>query len=380
MMNLRKFLLMPLFILSLVLTSAARPRQAPTLNAPGGIQLHITQVDKSQFPQVTVYVSATDSYGAPAIINPANLMLQENGRVITPDAVNGTGEGGALTTLLAIDISGSMNTAGKLGMAKSVAQTYIHQIRADDHVAILAFNETSSLVQNVTSDQQTLSDAVDGLRASGDTAMYDTLLKGIEILNPLPGRKAIIVLTDGLDNHSKHDAVDVLKAIGESGLSISTIGLGKAGQSTGNLTALDETGLSALAEQAGGQYGYANNLESLQSLYEQYGRSLKSEYAITYTSPSALHDGFNRSLTVSLVNGNLSALSNLFETKYNPGGVLPEDAVGGRWGIFILLFAVLLIVLSAPAWIGVLKTRKLSDFTSKLNPTAKKTKPRIKLT
>lgn len=380
MMNLRKFLLMPLFILSLVLTSAARPMQASTPNSSTGIQLHITQVDKSQFPQVTVYVSATDADGAPAIINPANLMLQENGRAISPDSINGTGEGGALTTLLAIDISGSMNAAGKLGMAKSVAQTYIHQIRADDLVAILVFNETSTLVQDVTSDQQALADAVDGLRASGDTAMYDTLLKGIEVLNPLPGRKAIIVLTDGLDNHSKHDAVDVLKAIGESGLSISTIGLGKAGQSTGNITALDETGLSALAEQAGGQYGYANDLESLQSLYEQYGRSLKSEYAITYTSPSALHDGFNRSLTVSLVAGNLSALSNPFETTYNPGGVLPEDAVGGRWGIFTLLLAVLLIVLSAPAWIKVLKSRKIADLFSRVTSAPKKTKPRIKLT
>jgi VWFA-related protein len=298
--------------------------------------------------------------------------------------VNGTGEGAPLTTLLVLDISGSMNHANKLENARSVAKSYIGQSRLDDKVGILAFNESIDLVQGVTSDQNALYSALDGLKAKDDTAMYDALVKAIDVLNPLDGRKAIIVLTDGMDNHSRHTAQDVLAAIGQSGLSISTIGLGNPGQSTGNLAALDEAGLRALAEQAGGQYGYASDLASLQALYELYGRSLKSEYAITYTSPATLHDGFNRSLSVSLVGSNLAPLSPATESKYNPGGVLPETT-GPSWPLFVGLLAALLVILSLPLWLPKIKTGKQAEPAKPADkaPTAMKgkppAKPRIKL-
>jgi len=376
---LKKCFLIPIFIFTLIAGSVAQPMQSVSAQA-NGLQVRITQVDTSHFPQVTVYVSATDANGEPVLINPAAILLEENGRVIQPDQINGTGEGGPLTTLLAIDISGSMNTNSKLKNAKTVAQAYIDQIRADDKVALLAFNESITLVQDVTSDQASLSAAIKGLKAADDTAMYDALLKGIDVLNPLDGRKAIIVLTDGIDNHSKHSARDVLQAIGASGLSISTIGLGNPGQSTGNITALDEAGLSALAEQAGGRYGYANDLSSLQSIYEQFGRSLKSEYAITYTSPSTLHDGFNRSLTVSLVGDNLAPLTNPSESKYNPGGVLPETRPGnGNWLLFAGLLVLLVLTLTAPGWLKLLRSSQAGGGKKVEPETTRPAKPRIKL-
>ena len=293
----RNFLLI-LLILVLLATSAARPLQQPNPPSSGGPVLKITQVDTSQFPKVTVYVSASDTSGEPVSINPALLVLKEDSRVILPDQVNGTGEGGPLTTLLAIDVSGSMKSGGKLGIAKSVAQDYIYQIRSDDKAGILTFSNKISYVQAITSDQKQLIAAIDGLNAKGDTAMYDALLKSVDILNPLPGRKAIIVLTDGIDNLSKHTALDVIQSIGQTGLSISTIGFGVASQGTGNLSALDEVGLETLAGHAGGQYGFAKDRASLQLLYEKFGRSLKNEYVISYTSPSTLRDGVSRSLTL----------------------------------------------------------------------------------
>lgn len=385
MLNIRKYILLPVLVFSLMFTSAARPLQQSNPPANGGPILRITQVDTSQFPRVTVYVSSSDATGEPVSINPKFLVLKENGRIITPDQVNGTGEGAALTTLLAIDTSGSMNSGGKLDIAKSVAKDYVYQIRADDRAGIMTFNESSDYIQSVTADQAALTAAIDGLKAGGDTAMYDALLKAVEILNPLPGRKAIIVLTDGIDNLSKHSATEVVQAIGQTGLSISTVGFGKPGQSTGNLTALDEKGLSALAENAGGQYGYANDRASLQQLYEKYGRSLKSEYTITYTSPSTLHDGLSRSLTVALSSAGQALTTGGTQSQYNPGGLVPESGGKAPWFMFFALLAGLVLILFAPTLIKLIKGRKVKPAQKngvKMAPKAeaKPAKPRIKLT
>lgn len=383
MNRIHRLMFVPVMLFTLLFSSAAAPMQA-TVPAAGDLTVRITQVDTSRFPQVTVYISVTDATGEPVSINPDAILLQEDGKVITPSQVNGTGEGAPLTTLLVLDISGSMNHANKLENARSVAKAYIGQSRLDDRVGILAFNESIDLVQGVTSNQDALVTALDNLKAKDDTAMYDALVQAISVLNPLDGRKAIIVLTDGMDNHSRHTPQDVLEGIGQSGLSISTIGLGNPGQSTGNLAALDEAGLRALAEQAGGQYGYANDLASLQALYELYGRTLKSEYAITYISPATLHDGFNRNLSVSLVGSNLAPLGPETESKYNPGGVLPETS-GPSWPLFFGLLAALLIILTLPFVLSKIRSGKktLSGKPADKEPIVMKAKPpakpRIKL-
>src|SRR5687767_9182196 len=106
--------------------------------------------------------------------------------------------------------------------------------------------------------------------------MYDALAKGEVILAPLPGRKAIIVLTDGLDNMSRYKAEEVLQGIGPTGLTISTIGLGDPTKLGVSCAGLDEAALKSLAESAGAIYSYANEPGSSRSLYERYGRALQS--------------------------------------------------------------------------------------------------------
>jgi Ca-activated chloride channel homolog len=342
------------------------------------VTLRITQVDTSHFPQVMVYVSAMDSNGDPVPVNPANLVLRENDQKVTTDLVSGEGDSGQLTTMLVIDISGSMNAGGKLAMSKKVAGEYIAQMRSNDQAGIIAFNNKVNLVQSVTTEHNVLQSAIDNLKAGNDTAMYDALMKATDELNPLSGRKAIIILTDGLDNQSKNSPTDVLNSIGKSGLSISTIGLGDPGQSTGNMTALDEKTLSALAEKAGGSYGLATDQESLMQIYEKYGRALKSEYAITYTSQSKLRDGINRSLSVSLEEGGIATWSGAVKTQYNPGGLVPEVASATSWPTFFGLLALLVALLFLPMIIRMVKRMIPQKEAVPIMPVQKPTRVKLK--
>ncbi len=178
----------------------------------------ITQVDTSQFPVVTVYVSVTDANGEPVPVNPNQIVIMENGEEMAIDNVGGADDIGPLATLLVIDISGSMNHGGKLKAAQAAAQAYVDQARTSDQIGLVTFNTEIKYEQPLTSDRRKMIQAIKGLQAEEDTAMYDALAEGIDILESVAGRKAIIVMTDGLDNRSKMSPQQVLQLIGPQGL------------------------------------------------------------------------------------------------------------------------------------------------------------------
>jgi VWFA-related protein len=342
-----------LSIFALLFTSGFNPPAQARQSEQGEEVIRITQIDTSQFPQVTLYVSITDAAGNPIGVSPSNIIIKENGVPIPLDQIHGVGEVGPLTTLLVMDVSGSMHTDGKLEAAKAAAHSFIDQMRPEDQFGLVTFNTEIEYVQPITTDRAEITKAIDGLIGIGDTAMYDALIQAVDILEAVDGRKAIIALTDGLDNRSVSTPEEVINRIGPAGLSISTVGLGNPNYGPGATSALDEEALIYLAENAGGLYGYANDEDSLRNLYQSYAVGLKSEYVLTYTSPSQLRDGVNRALTVSLGNqpAGLSSTTE-GETVYNPGGLVPEVAEPASWSLFFAMLGGLLILLLLPGLVN----------------------------
>lgn len=340
-------MMIALLILSILGLSGFAPAQQDE-STEQAVSVLITQVDTSQFPLVTVYVSVVDEAGEPVGVDAADFVLTENGEPISAHQIQGIGEVGPLTTLLVMDVSGSMNSAGKLSAAKVAAQSYVDQMRTGDQTGLLIFNTSITYVQEVTTNQQALMQTIDGLRAKDDTAMYDALIEAIDVLENYSGRKAIILLADGLDNRSVKTPQDVIASIGPQGLSISIIGLGDPTHGRGAQSALDQVALTSLAQSAGGIYGYAEDEQALKEVYARYGRALRSEYVITYTSPSQLRDGVNRALSVSLA----STLTDGQRAVYNPGGLLPEIAEPVPWLTFFAILFGLIVLMFVPTVIG----------------------------
>jgi VWFA-related protein len=332
-------------LLSLTLIPLLMLFSAPAaLAQESGPQIHITQVDKSKFPQVTVYVSAVNEKGEPVAVDPSTIQVQENGQPMLLTDVRG-GSGSAqtnpVTTMLVIDISGSMDKNGKLAAAKEAAKTYVTQMRPGDQAGLMTYDTKTYYVQPITTDTNALVTAIDGLVTGSDTAMYNALVEAEKNLESVNGRKSIIVLTDGLDNRSQSNLEDVIAGVSQSGLTISTVGFGDAG-SRGQV-GLDEKGLQSLAEKTGGLYSFAGDADALSAVFQQFGQVLQSEYALTYISPTTLRDGVNRGLTVSL-NGSAAAATS---ARYNPGGLLPE-VTAQSWQMFLAILAVLLLLLALP--------------------------------
>jgi Ca-activated chloride channel family protein len=351
--RIRSFLILAI-CLSVSALAACQP--APRIQSEGDLTLQITQIDTSAFPLVDVYISVLGKDGEPQLINTSKLQLLENGQPINPQSVRGEGEVGQLTTLLLMDNSGSMNFASKLESAKAAAKGFLNQMRTGDQTGVITFNTEVEMVQEITQDRGALEAAIDNIRPSGDTAMFDALVEATRVLNPLPGRKAVIVLTDGMDNQSQATVENVLSGIGFGGLSISTVGFGDPppeGEDVDVYEGIDETTLRYIAQNAGGIYGYADDETELASLYDRIRRSLQSEVVISYITPLALRDGVQRALTVELAD-NYSGVGGRSITSFNPGGLVPEVAQPASWGVFALILAALVILLCIPLLIQVI--------------------------
>lgn len=280
---------------------------------------------------------------------PDDFSLGEDDQSISLAHVSRAGEQGPVTAVLVIDKSGSMNHANKMKAAREAAIAFVELMRPEDATGVIAFNTQVTTVQPLTDDRESLSEAIRGIEAVDDTAMYDALHEASAMLEPVSGRKAIIVVTDGMSNSDQHTRQETLTLVSEQGISIYTIGLGDPSQGTGTYAGIDEPTLKAIAGESGGIYTFAPNPEDLRSLYELLSLRIQNEYKLTYRSPNRLRDGINRAVVVTVAT---SSGPTEVTAIYNPGGVIPEVEPRSTWGLFGLIFAVLAFLLVLPGIIG----------------------------
>src|SRR5690242_4168725 len=168
------------------------------------VKLNITQVDPSDFPNVRIVASAVDAQGKPVKgLQATDLIVSESSRAqrigvelantVTPIAL-----------ALVLDTSGSM--AGKpLADAKAAMKSLAQSLGPTDQAAILTFNTAVTTAQPMTADKGALSTAIDRAVAGGDTAIFDAVAAAADVIAPMPPktRRAIVLLTDGIDNSSR---------------------------------------------------------------------------------------------------------------------------------------------------------------------------------
>ncbi len=326
-----------------LLAGMAAPARAQSAQQGSGYKVQVVQVDTSRFPEVTVWVSVTDAQGNPVRLLPnSSFTVIENGKPVEIKEIHQAGEQGPVTTVLAIDRSGSMNKFGKLDAAKAAATAFVDLMRPDDVTGVIAFNTEVTTVQPLTSDKDALKKAIAGITAVNDTAMYDALAASEDMLKGVQGRRAVIILSDGLDNRSKHSANDILGGLQQAELSVYTIGLGDPSIGIGSMAGINEAALKAIADKSRGVYTYAPNPKTLGDLYQQLSSKLQNEYRLTYVSQNTLHDGIQRGIEVQLAEGGS------VQATYNPGGVIPETTQALAWPVFGALLLALVALLAVP--------------------------------
>ncbi|MCC6347377.1 MAG: VWA domain-containing protein, partial [Nitrospirales bacterium] len=183
-----------------------------------------------------------------------------------------------ISVALVIDKSASMDGpdgSGKpLADAKTAAKTYIGYMGTADRGAVIGFDGTVIVQQPFTGDKALLTAAVDALQTGAYTALYDAIYRALQdiALEDATRRRAIIVMTDGLDNFSVMKGAgrdrsaakmqDVMAYAQQLGIPLYMIGLQGEGY-----TAETESVLKDFSSQTGGLFLSAPDSSALQSVY-----------------------------------------------------------------------------------------------------------------
>lgn len=166
---------------------------------------------------VTVPVMVTDPYGRFITgLKQRNFTVREDGVKQEIQEFFSTEE--PFNVALLIDTSRS--TRNKLGVIRKAALTFIKQLQPRDRVMIVSFDEKVRFISDFTSDHRELERAIRTLQSSYLTSLYDAIQRTVtEKLIPLKGRKAIVVLTDGVDTASKQGTFEnTLELVASNGI------------------------------------------------------------------------------------------------------------------------------------------------------------------
>jgi VWFA-related protein len=337
-------------LLRITLAVLATATATLTTLAQDDVDIQVMQVDTSRFPEIDVYVSATDADGEPVTtISPEDFVLLENDEEIEGLEVTQAGEYGPVSTVLVIDKSGSMDVEGKMAAAREAAVAFVDLMRPEDFAGVIAFDTVVTTVQELTSDRELLVDGIESIETGSDTALYDALHAASAMLEPATGRRAIIAVTDGINTAGTHTMTETLELVAEQGVSIYTIGLGDPAVGTGDFAGMDEPTLQRIAEESLGAYSHAPTGAYLTALYESLSLRIQNEYKLTYTSPTPLRDGVPREIAVTVA---AAASEAEVGAGYNPGGVIPEVEPASTWALFGIILLVLVILLVLPTVVG----------------------------
>ncbi|MGE0821187.1 MAG: VWA domain-containing protein [Candidatus Binatia bacterium] len=126
---------------------------------------------------------------------------------------------------LVVDMSESMTN--KLRQARQAVRRLADTIQTQDEVFLLAFSQQPVVVQDFTDSRALVLQATAQLRPNGGTALYDAVLDGLHRMQSARHqKKALVVITDGLDTASRASLQEVNDAVRTADILVYTIGIG----------------------------------------------------------------------------------------------------------------------------------------------------------
>jgi Ca-activated chloride channel homolog len=204
---------------------------------------------------------------------------------------------------LVLDISGSMRNT--LAAAKGVAHSFSQTANPQDEFLLLTVSTRPEAVSRFTTDISDLEESIERTSPGGMTALIDTIYLGLNHMRKASQpRRAVLILSDGMDNYSRYSKSELMRVALEAGVQIYTIivGNGSAGASTGTFPfrpslvgkpidrAREHEGpglLEELSYQTGGLHFHVRNDAEAKKAAIAAGRALRNLYVIGYQPPSS---------------------------------------------------------------------------------------------
>ena len=175
---------------------------------------------------VEVYATVTDQNGMPVgNLRTTDFTIAEDG---IPQAITTFASGEfSMSVALAVDRSWSM-AGQRLALAKTAVRSFLEQLRPGDRSMLIAVASDTEVVAPLSADPAVATQALARLQPWSTTGLYDAIIASVGMIQPASGRRALILLSDGVDRYSHATAADALETARRSDVLIYPIAIGKS--------------------------------------------------------------------------------------------------------------------------------------------------------
>jgi Ca-activated chloride channel homolog len=276
-----------------------KPKDDVKKNTPGQV-LKPGRTLKMDVDLALVNVTVTDPYN-----RLVTGLEMENFRVfednVEQEVVTFSAEDVPISIGVIFDFSGSM--ANKVGKAREAAVQFFKTANPQDEFFLVSFNERAELTSAFTNSVEDLQSSLMLTSAKGRTALLDAIYLGLsQMRGAHNGKRALLILSDGGDNHSRYNESDIKRLVKEADTQLYAVGIFDA-LGYRNRTPEELNGpslLSEITEMTGGRVFSVEKLEDLPDIASKIGMELRNQYVLGYRPSNKAHDARWRKIKIRL--------------------------------------------------------------------------------
>ena len=246
---------------------------------------------------VLVPVSITDNLNRPVIgLDQENFQLFENKKA--QQIKNFSSEDSPVSVGIIVDTSGSMQD--KLNWAHEAVLQFCDTSNPQDEFFLITFADEPQLTTDFTTHSDEIENGLLNVRSKGRTSLLDAIRMGLKRMHDARyARKALLILSDGGDNHSRNTVRSVKSAIKESDVAVYSVGIFDHYVSTMEEMMGPEL-LRSLSEMTGGTAYTLSQLNEMPGLTRMISTQLRHQYMLAYYPQATSHDGKWHRISVKL--------------------------------------------------------------------------------
>ncbi|HTZ90171.1 MAG TPA: VWA domain-containing protein [Alloacidobacterium sp.] len=268
-----------------------------TVVAQGFLQAQTAPPIRVDVKLVNVFVNVTDANGSPVGgLTKDDFALAEDGHP-QKIAIFERQSDMPLSIVLAIDTSGSV--AKDLAIERRAAHTFVHSLlRPEDRLDLIDFSSDVREIVPFTNKLSRIDYGLENLIPGPATALYSAVYLSAQSLATQPGRKVLVLISDGGNTVKGTDYADALEqAVRSETMVYSIIDVpivADAGRDTGG-----EHAMITLSQETGGKYYYAD-ADHLDEAFQKVSEDLRTQYLLAYYPVRRVTDSDFRTISVTL--------------------------------------------------------------------------------
>jgi Ca-activated chloride channel family protein len=197
----------------------------------------------------------------------------------------------------------------------TAAYGFAETLKRDDYVAVMAYDMRPEILSDFTNDRGKTQEALARLRIAGfsEANLFDALTDAEERMKDIEGRKAILLISSGIDTFSKLTFDKTRKILQNDAVPIYAIGLlqtaremADASGRLGSMARMDflqaDNQMKTFAKETGGMAFFPRFYGEFPAIYNEISQSLRNQYSLAYNPSNNKKDGTFRKIKIELVN------------------------------------------------------------------------------